>query len=205
MNHPILTAIDERRTINLFDPARTLSEEQVAELAGFATRAPSSFNLQNYRFIAAHTPEARLRLRRIAWNQAKVTDAGVTFVVVGRMTDHEETLTRLRPTVDAGIMPERVAADWAAGAKSLYHEQPWRQRDEAVRSATFAAATMIFAAHAMGLGAGPMSGFDQDAVSAEFGLAPDEFPVMLLAIGHPAPGNWPQKARRPVADVLDVV
>ena len=33
----------------------------------------------------------------------------------------------------------------------------------------------------------------------------DEVPVMLLSVGAELPGNWPQKPRRPVADVLDLV
>jgi nitroreductase len=32
---------------------------------------------------------------------------------------------------------------------------------------------------------------------------PDEVPVILVAVGHAAPGNWPQKPRRPLAEVLD--
>jgi nitroreductase len=50
-----------------------------------------------------------------------------------------------------------------------------------------------------------MIGFDAEAVHREFGLTKDEVPVMLLAIGMERPGNWPQKPRRPVADVLDFV
>jgi hypothetical protein len=30
-----------------------------------------------------------------------------------------------------------------------------------------------------------------------------EVPVMLLSVVAMRPGNWPQKPRRPVADVLD--
>ena len=50
-----------------------------------------------------------------------------------------------------------------------------------------------------------MGGFDAAGVVEAFGLAPDEIPVMLVAVGRPAPGNWPQKQRRPVADVLSIV
>ncbi|HLZ65104.1 MAG TPA: hypothetical protein VKQ29_02680, partial [Aliidongia sp.] len=54
---------------------------------------------------------------------------------------------------------------------------------------------------------GPLAGpgFDAEAVHREFGLAEDEVPVLLLSIGAERPGNWPQKPRRPVADVLDLV
>ncbi|MNC78592.1 hypothetical protein D3C75_1308350 [compost metagenome] len=50
-----------------------------------------------------------------------------------------------------------------------------------------------------------MIGFDAKAVHREFGLAEDEVPVMLLSVGAELPGNWLQKPRRPVADVLDFV
>ena len=40
---------------------------------------------------------------------------------------------------------------------------------------------------------------------AGFGLAEDEVPVMLLTVGPERAGNWPQKPRMPVADVLDFV
>jgi nitroreductase len=63
---------------------------------------------------------------------------------------------------------------------------------------------MIYAARSLGLGSTPMIGFDAEAVAREFGLAEDEVPVMLLSIGAERPGNWPQKPRRPVADVLEL-
>jgi nitroreductase len=205
MNHPIITAIEERRTVTLFDPDQQLTDEETRELVEWAGRAPSSFNLQNWRAIAVRSPGAKARLRPIAWDQPKITDAAVTFIFVGVLADHETMPDRLAPAVQAGIIPAEVADAWEGAAKKLYFGQEWRARDEAVRSATFAAGHMIFAAHAKGLGAGPMIGFDEDAVSKEFGLAPNEIPVLLLSVGLPADGNWPQKPRRPVSEVLELI
>jgi nitroreductase len=64
---------------------------------------------------------------------------------------------------------------------------------------------MIYAARSLGLASTPMTGFDAGAVHREFALADDEVPVMLLSITAERPGHWPQKPRRPVADVLDLV
>ena len=55
-----------------------------------------------------------------------------------------------------------------------------------------------------GLGSTPMIGFDAEAVHREFGLAEDEVPVMLLSVGPERPGNWPQKPRLPVGNVLEL-
>lgn len=87
---------------------------------------------------------------------------------------------------------------WSATSAS-----PQRQRDEAVRTGAIGATAMIYAARALGLGSTPMIGFDAGAVASEFALAADEVPVMLLSVGAARPENWPQKPRRPVADVLE--
>ncbi|HVR55175.1 MAG TPA: nitroreductase family protein [Pseudorhodoferax sp.] len=199
-----IEAIEARRTTKLFDATRGMADAQIEELVRLATTAPTSFNLQNWRFIAVRMPEAKARLRALAWDQAKVSDAAVTFIVVGQLADHRVLAGRLAPFVAAGHMPAAMAAGWEEAAKGLYFAQPQRQRDEAVRSATFGAGTLVHAAQALGLGAAPMIGFDADAVAQDFGLAPDELPVLLLAVGHAAPGNWPRKPRRPLAQVLSL-
>jgi nitroreductase len=63
---------------------------------------------------------------------------------------------------------------------------------------------MIYAARSLGLGSTPMICFDAGAVHREFGPE-DEVPVMVLSVGPVRPGNWAQKPRRPVADLLDLV
>jgi nitroreductase len=112
---------------------------------------------------------------------------------------------RLAPLVEAGVMPAEMVAEWENPARDLYMAYPQRRRDEAVRTATFGAAAMIYAARSLGLGSTPMIGFDADAVHSEFGLTEDEVPVMLLSIGVERSGNWAQKPRRPVSDVLNFV
>jgi nitroreductase len=99
-------------------------------------------------------------------------------------------------------MPADMPAAWQAAAAAQYAD-PQTARDEAVRSATLGAATLMQAAQALGLASGPMVGFDAAGVAREFGLGADELPVLLVAIGRAAPGNWPQKPRRPLAEVLD--
>jgi nitroreductase len=102
-------------------------------------------------------------------------------------------------------MAASMVQEWEVPARNLYMAYPQRRRDEAVRTATFGAAAMIYAARSMGLGSTPMIGFDDEAVHREFGLGDDEVPVMLLSIGPERPGNWSQKPRMPVSDVLELV
>lgn len=47
-----------------------------------------------------------------------------------------------------------------------------------------------------------MSGFDAAGVAREFDLGADELPVLLVPVGQAAPGNWPQKPRKSLSEVL---
>jgi len=204
MTNAVVECILSRTAAKYYDPAATLSDDQIRELVQIGTTAPTSFHLQNWRFIAVRTPEAKARLSPIAWNQPPITEAAVTFIVVGQLADSSVIPARLAPVVEAGIMPAKLVPDWEIPARSLYQDYPQRQRDEAVRTASFGAAAMMYVARSWNLGSTPMIGFDDEAVHLEFGLAKDEVPVLLLSVGKERAGNWRQKPRRPVAEVLEL-
>ena len=202
--HPALALIEQRRAANQFDAAHLLPHETIDTLVRLATQAPTAYHLQNWRFIAVVSPAAKARLRALAWNQPKVEAAAVTFIVCGVLPDAATLPARLQPFVDAGHMPPEMPAQWQAAAHGQY-TNPQAARDEAVRSASLGAATLMLAAEALGLASGPMGGFEPDEVAYAFGLAANELPVMLIALGQASAGNWPQKPRRPLAEVLQKV
>jgi len=205
MSNPVIETILSRSAAKYYDPKASLSDDEIRELVRIGTTAPTSFHLQNWRFIAVRSPEAKARLSPFAWSQPAITDAAVTFIVCGQLADSSVIPERLAPLVASGVMPPTMVAEWEIPARDLYMAFPQRQRDEAVRTATFGAAAMIYAARSLGLGSTPMIGFDDVAVHREFGLTKDEVPVMLLSVGAERQGNWAQKPRRPVAEVLDLV
>lgn len=205
MSNAVIECILSRSAAKYYDPAAILSDEQIRELVRIGTSAPTSFHLQNWRFIAVRSHEAKARLSPIAWSQPAITDAAVTFILCGQLADSSVIPERLAPLVEAGVMPATMVPEWEIPARDLYLDYPQRQRDEAVRTATFGAAAMIYGARSLGLGSTPMIGFDAEAVHREFGLAADEVPVMLLSVGAERAGNWAQKPRRPLDEVLDFI
>ena len=203
MKNPIITAIENRASTNLFDAGKTLTDAQIEELANLATRAPTAYNLQNWRFIAVRNAEAKARLQASAYGQAKVAEAAVTYIVCGQLPVSTVMEERLRPSVEAGLMPSDMIGAWTKAVEDSYGGNAQMQRDEAIRTATLGAAFLMFAAEAHGLATGPMVGFDPVVVAREFNLAANEIPVVLIAVGHARAGNWPQKPRLPVSQVLE--
>jgi nitroreductase len=202
MTNAFIETMLTRSATKYYDADATLTDEQIAALVEIGTSAPTSFNLQNWRFVAVRSPEAKARLRPIAWNQAMTTEAAVTFVIVGQLADASQVPERMGPMVEAGYMRKDHLPEAEKGARSIYDDKPQQQRDEAIRTATFGAAAIIYAARSLGWGSTPMIGFDPAAARAEYGLANNEIPVMLLSVGPMREGNWPSKPRLPVRDVL---
>ncbi len=194
MNTSVIEAIERQKTTNLYDASKSIPDDEIRELVRLATFSPTAYHLRS--------PEAKARLRAVAADQPKVTEAAVTFIMVGELAVADVMADRLAGSVAAGFMPVEMVPGWEAAAKSLYFEKPQTQRDEAIRSATFGASGLIHAAQAMGLGTTPMIGFDPVGVSREFSLSDNEVPALLVAVGYPTEANWPQKPRRPISDVL---
>jgi nitroreductase len=205
MTNAIIENLVNRSTTSHYDPEFVLTDDQIGELVRIATTAPTSFHMQNWRFIAVRTQAAKARLQPIAWDQPKITASAVTFIIVGQLADHTMVSKRLAAVVEAGMMPADAVPEWEGAARGLYSGWPQRQRDEAVRTGSIGATAMIYAANALGLGSTPIIGFDAEAVTREYGLADDEVPVMLLSIGAKLSNNWPQKPRRAVSDLLTFV
>lgn len=201
----IQQAIEQRISANMFDPTKTLTAAQIEELVGLATRAPTAFNFQNWHFIAVQSIAAKERLKAVAYGQQKIVDASVTFIVCGKLEAHKGLAQALKPSVASGLLEQSMADAWVQMAHDGHEGNPIRQRDEAIRSASLGAMTLMLAAQGMGLVSGPMIGFDPAGVAREFNLSDKEIPAMLVAVGFPAAGNWPQKPRLPVKDVLTIV
>ena len=200
----VIDAIRQRTSANNFDPTHVMSREDITELVSLATESPSSFNMQNWRFIAVTSPEAKQRLKAAAFNQPKVGDAAVTFVVVGEVGGHQHLPRLIKPMLDAGAINQAAYDGWIGMANGLYEGKDQFQRDEAIRSASLASMTLMLAATGKGYVSGAMIGFDATAVAAECSLAANEVPVMLIAVGRPAAGNWPRKVRRSIDEVLSL-
>jgi nitroreductase len=196
-----LELINGRISANKFDATKSLSAQEIKELVEYATQAPSSTNIQHWRFVAVTKREDKERLKGVAYGQQKVVDASVTFIVLGDLRGHEKLGQILDRSVQAGILDQALRDKWVAMAHEGYADLG-KARDEAIRSASLAAMTMMIAAEAKGLVSGPMIGFDPAGVKREFGISDRYVPVMLLPVGYAAPGNWPRKPRLGVDEVL---
>jgi nitroreductase len=64
--------IDERRSVNFFDPNGEISKQDLEKIIERATLSPSSYNLQHWHFLVVHDPDRKKVLKEVAYGQQKV-------------------------------------------------------------------------------------------------------------------------------------
>lgn len=182
------TISEKRRSINFFDEKRDVTDTLLKEMVTIAAKAPSSFNLQPWNLVALRDADSKEKLRALAWDQPKITEAPVTLIVLADKTGWQEGNATLeknwREMLDAGSMtPEQ--RDWFLdAAKSLYGSDPEASLAFAVKNAGFFAMGLMYAATSIGLETHPMDGFDREGVRKAFSI-PDKYWIpLLISVGY---------------------
>jgi nitroreductase len=190
-------AIETRRAVKHFDPDHRMTEEEIARLIELAKLAPSSFNMQNYRFVLVRDPELRKEIRAVAWNQAQVTDASLLVILCADLTAHAKDPARYWAHA-----PKEVQDILVPALTPFYEGNERLIRDEGMRSTGFAGMTLMLAARGMGYDSCPMVGFDAGAVSKLIRLPDDHAISFMLAIGKQTKPAWPRGDRLPDSEVV---
>ncbi len=173
-----LEAIRARRAVKHYDPSHLISAEDEATLKELLRTSPTSFNMQNWRFLIVKDKDLRKSLRAAAWNQAQVEDASLLFILCADL--HAWDKKPERYWEDA---PKEVQDYLVPNIKPFYSHKKWQQRDEAMRSVGIAAQTLMIAAKAMGYDSCPMIGFDELEVAKIINLPENYVIGMIVTVG----------------------
>ncbi|NIB99343.1 nitroreductase family protein [Halobacterium sp. R2-5] len=196
----VIDALHSRRSGHNFDPDADVDGETLEALVEDATLAPSSYNLQPWEFVAIRDDDRLDELVDIAYGQEHIREAGTSILVAG----HTEPKTADRvfeEWVEAGRFDAETGEELKEQTVASY-ESERAGRDYAMRNAGLAAQNLLLSAHARGLTATPMTGFDFEAAAEFVDLPEDTVPVVLVAVG-PSGGDEPERLpRRGVAEVL---
>jgi 3-hydroxypropanoate dehydrogenase len=171
----------EARTFNKFTD-RAVTDEVIVQLYDLFKWGPTSMNSQPGRFIFLRSDAAKARLKpALSASNADKTMAAPVCVIVAQDSNFQEHITAQFPAYDARPMFDGNAASAASTA---------------LRGSTLQGAYLMLAARSLGLDCGPMSGFNNAAVDAEFfpdGRFKSNF-LINLGYGDPS-GNYPRGPR----------
>lgn len=186
----VLQAIRERRSINFFDPSRTVPDETLRGLLETANLAPSSMNLQPWRVVVVTDPGRKAALRQCAFNQPKAEEASVMLIMIADPTALESNIDRVLDSwIALGFLKPEVRETYQGMAAGLYDTpDSLKRKFFAVKNTSLFAMNLMIAAQGFGLETHPMDGFDEGAVKKEFGIPDSCIIPMLIAVGYLKPG-----------------
>ena len=177
----VFEAINTRRSIKKFDADHKMTSDEIDQILESAILSPTSYNIQNWRFVTITKQELKNQLSRLSHDQGHVSEASLVIILCADLNSWNKNPERYWKNI-----PEEPRNVLVESLKKSYRDKPQQQRDEAMRSCGMAAQTIMLAAKSMGYDTCPMKGFDYEKVGKLINLPDDHVIVMMVVVGKAA-------------------
>jgi len=192
-----IEAIKKRRSIRHYNPSFKISDKEIQELIEFAMLSPTSYNIQHWKFVVVTDTKLRAELKDAAYGQEQVADASALILVATDIKAWQKDMPQKWQNVSNEIKEFMVNR-----SKEFYQGNDELQRDEAIRSASFATQTLILAAISKGYDTGIMIGFDPEKVANLINLPANFMISNFVVIGKGMEQVHPRGGQTPIENVM---
>lgn len=183
----IYTLMNERHSVRSYDPTIKISREEMTEMLELSATAPSSSNLQPWRFLVIDDADLKQKLLPIANNQQQVIEASAVIAVLGDLRSFEQAEAIYSKSVEGGFMTEEIKQGFVERLQKTYGGLP-PERLHLINTFDAGLITMqlMLVAKAKGYDTVPMGGYNAERFAEAFELPETLKPILLLAIGKAA-------------------
>lgn len=197
--------ITGRRSIRHYDPSVKITKEEMTEILTEATLAPSSVNLQPWRFVVIDSDEGKTTLAPLAkFNQSQVETSAAVIAVFVDMNSLDFADEIYDTAVQKGYMPAEVRDQQLPAIKGLLEGMSTEQfREMNLIDGGLVSMQLMLAARAHGYDTNPIGGYEKDQIAEAYGMDKERYyPVMLLSIGKAANEGY-KSVRLPVESITE--
>ena len=176
--------IKGRKSVKYFNPNVKIKREEIIEMLNEANIAPSSCNLQPWRYIVVDTQEGKEKLGSANYNKIQNDTSAAMIIVLGDLNHYGKFDEIYGEAVEKGYMTEEVKDGFEKGMGPQLENLPTDKNREGVYF-DCGLWTMQFAniAYAKGYDTNIIGGFVREKVAELFELEENLIPVMLIALG----------------------
>ncbi|MFD0615999.1 MULTISPECIES: nitroreductase family protein [Paenibacillus] len=185
-----MQVVTDRHSVKKYDPSFKISKEELVELIETATKAPSAWNLQHWKFVVIDEQAQKEKLLPIAYGQEQVVQASAVIAVLGDLEANKNAEPIFGGAVKAGQLPQAVKDSLVGQIEGAY-KSPQVARDSAVLNASLAAMQLMLAAKAKGYDTCPMGGYNATQFAEQFNVPSRYIPIMLISVGKAAQEGRP--------------
>lgn len=185
-NNDFQDIVLNRRSIRSYDPSYKIEHNELLQMIDEAAKAPSSVNLQPWRFVIVESEEAKAKLKPlIRFNTLQNDTSSAMILIFGDLKCQEYARDIYQEAVERGLMPQEVMEKQLAAIVPMYDRLSKAQMERIVQiDASLVTMQLMLVARSHGYDTNPIGGFKADQLAAAFDLDEERFhPVMILSIG----------------------
>lgn len=192
-----------RRSIRVYDTEIKISREEMTTIIDEAVKAPSSINMQPWRFAIVESNEGKEKLKPlIRFNTMQLETSSAMIVIFGDLNSFDNAEKIYSTAVEKGYMPQEVK-ERQIGAFTSYYENMTREKniETVLIDGSLVAMNLMLVARAHGYDTNPIGGFEREDIAEAVNLDKDRYyPVMILSIGKASDQGYPSY-RLPASDI----
>lgn len=181
------TIINNRHSVKLYDPSVKIPRHEMIEILTEATKAPSSVNLQPWRFVVVDENKQRLR-SLVRFNQRQLETSSAMILILGDLKHLDYAEEIFSVAVEQGIMPQEVKDSYMKLLPDKFSKMTKQQiRENTLIDGGLVAMQLMLVAKAHGYDTNPIGGFERKEVMEALGVDVERYvPIMLISIGKAA-------------------
>jgi nitroreductase len=182
----VLQAIQSRQSIREYDPSFKVSQDDIVTLLTEAGRAPSSWNLQPWRFVVIQDEAIKLSLKpHVYFNVPQLETSSFLVLILNDLQRYDLFPILNDLELKAGyVTPEQAAVRQEKANQSKATRTVESLDREGLLDCGIVAQNLMLAAKGHGLDSCPMGGFNRDAFMDILQLDTKRYkPVVLISIG----------------------
>lgn len=192
-NNDFSDLLTNRRSVRAYDPTVKISKEEMQQMLTEAATAPSSVNMQPWRFVIVESDEAKETLKPlIRFNTTQNETSSAMILIFGDLKCYEYGEEIYNTAVEVGKMPAEVRDHQLAAILPYYQSFSKEKMNDVIKidSSLFAMQLMLVA-RAHGYDTNAIGGFEADQLAEAFDLDPERYvPVLILSIGKAAEAGY---------------
>lgn len=210
MNVPIekslLQVMYERKSVRKYNPSRKIDQTTLHEIITAAVSAPSSWNLQPWKFLIVTSDEQKKKLLDIAGGQSQVVESSAVVIVLGDKEGYKNGEYIFSKEVGRGYKTIKLKEVYMKNLPIIYTNQSSRYgsnfaHEDAIRNGSLVAMQLMLAAKSLGVDSCPMIGFDKNQLVEQFNIPERYIPVLMITLGYGL-GEPHKTIRLPIEDFI---
>ncbi|WP_034551966.1 nitroreductase family protein [Carnobacterium funditum] len=186
-NNDFSDIIFERKSVRLYNKDTKISHEEMLEMIQEATTAPSSVNMQPWRFVIVESEEEKKKLKPlIRFNTAQNDTSSAMILIFGDMECYEYGEEIYNQAVEENKMSSEVRDQQLEVILPYYKNFSKQKMNDIVKiDSSLVAMQLMLVARSHGYDTNAIGGFESDQLAGAFDLDKERYvPVMILSIGE---------------------